>query len=50
MLPRLGESDLTLVAVEDFISLHDLVLYVLVPAINGGRWTTSTRWWRRPPS
>ena len=36
MLPRLGESDLTLVAVEDFISLHDLVLYVLVPAINGG--------------
>jgi len=27
---------LELVQVEDFISLHDLVLYVLVPAINGG--------------
>jgi SAM-dependent methyltransferase len=36
MLPHLGESHLTLVDVEDFISLHDLVLYVLVPSINGG--------------
>jgi SAM-dependent methyltransferase len=27
---------LELVQVEDFITLHDLVLYVLVPAINGG--------------
>jgi hypothetical protein len=24
------------VEIEDFISLHDLMLYVLVPAINGG--------------
>jgi ubiquinone/menaquinone biosynthesis C-methylase UbiE len=36
MLPHLDESGLTLVDVEDFITLHDLVLYVLVPAINGG--------------
>lgn len=28
---------LDLVDVEDFISLHDLMLYVLVPAINGGQ-------------
>ncbi|KJV08511.1 methyltransferase type 11, partial [Elstera litoralis] len=32
-LPGAG---LELVETEDFISLHDLLLYVLVPAINGG--------------
>jgi len=31
------ERHLDLLEVEDFISLHDLVLYVLVPATNGGR-------------
>ena len=31
---RLG---LELVEIEDFITLHDLVLYVLLPAINGGQ-------------
>jgi len=30
------ERHLDLLEVEDFISLHDLVLYVLVPATNGG--------------
>jgi len=34
--PHLGAIGLELVDVEDFISLHDLVLYVLVPAINDG--------------
>jgi len=32
----IASIDLELVDVEDFISLHDLALYVLVPAINGG--------------
>jgi hypothetical protein len=36
ILPHLRTTDLELLNVEDFISLHDLVLYVLVPAINGG--------------
>lgn len=31
-----AEKKLTLVAVEDFASLHDLVLYVLVPMLNNG--------------
>lgn len=35
--PHLAQSGLTLEAVEDFSSLHDLVLYALVPAINGGK-------------
>jgi hypothetical protein len=35
--PFLPSVGLDLVAVEDFISLHDLVLYVLVPMINGGK-------------
>lgn len=35
IVPHL-ESCLELLEVEDFISLHDLVLYVLVPATNGG--------------
>jgi len=36
ILPHLPTAGLELVDTEDFISLHDLVLYVLVPAINGG--------------
>ena len=31
-----GELGLTKFAVEDFASLHDIVLYVLLPAVNGG--------------
>ncbi len=31
------ESRLAVIEVEDFISLHDLVLYVLLPAVNGGK-------------
>lgn len=34
--PFLSSVGLQLVDVEDFISLHDLVLYVLVPMTNGG--------------
>jgi SAM-dependent methyltransferase len=33
---HIAEIGLDLIDVEDFISLHDLVLYVLVPAFNGG--------------
>jgi SAM-dependent methyltransferase len=33
-LERIGFS---IVGIEDFISVHDLILYVLVPAINGGK-------------
>lgn len=36
ILPHLRTADLELLKAEDFISLHDLILYVLVPAINGG--------------
>lgn len=36
ILPNLEQLGLNLVDTEDFITLHDLVLYVLVPAINGG--------------
>jgi ubiquinone/menaquinone biosynthesis C-methylase UbiE len=36
LLPALPAFGLTLLDVEDFISLHDLVLYVLVPMTNGG--------------
>lgn len=36
ILPHLGAAGLELVEIEDFSSLHDLALYVLVPAINGG--------------
>ncbi len=35
--PFLQSAGLDLLLVEDFISLHDLVLYVLVPMINGGK-------------
>jgi SAM-dependent methyltransferase len=34
--PHLKTIDLDLIDVEDFSSLHDLMLYVLVPATNGG--------------
>lgn len=36
ILGHIRGSDLELEEIEDFISLHDLALYVLVPAINGG--------------
>lgn len=36
LLPFLPTIGLELVDIEDFISLHDLVLYVLVPMVNGG--------------
>ncbi|HXP31156.1 MAG TPA: class I SAM-dependent methyltransferase [Stellaceae bacterium] len=34
--PHIRATGLELIDVEDFLSLHDLMLYVLVPAINGG--------------
>lgn len=37
LLPFLPTAGLELVDTEDFISLHDLVLYVLVPMVNGGK-------------
>jgi SAM-dependent methyltransferase len=37
ILPHITAAGLDLLEIEDFISLHDLVLYVLVPAINGGK-------------
>ena len=37
LLPFFSRIDLQLLAIEDFISLHDLMLYVLVPMINGGK-------------
>ena len=36
ILPHLAAIGLEILEIEDFISLHDLILYVLVPAINGG--------------
>jgi predicted O-methyltransferase YrrM len=36
ILPHIETDGLQLLDIEDFSSLHDLVLYVLVPAINGG--------------
>jgi SAM-dependent methyltransferase len=36
ILPHVTAAGLDLVDVEDFSSLHDLMLYVLVPVINGG--------------
>jgi hypothetical protein len=33
---HIASAGLEVIDVEDFSSLHDLVLYVLVPAINGG--------------
>jgi 2-polyprenyl-3-methyl-5-hydroxy-6-metoxy-1,4-benzoquinol methylase len=35
--PHIASIGLDLVDVEDFASLHDLLLYVLVPSINGGK-------------
>jgi SAM-dependent methyltransferase len=37
ILPHLAAIGLDLLDIEDFISLHDLALYVLVPAVNGGK-------------
>ncbi len=37
LLPFLPSVGLKLLDIEDFISLHDLVLYVLVPMLNGGQ-------------
>jgi SAM-dependent methyltransferase len=34
--PHIASVGLELIDIEDFSSLHDLMLYVLVPAINGG--------------
>lgn len=36
LLPFLPTVDLALLDIEDFISLHDLMLYVLIPMTNGG--------------
>jgi SAM-dependent methyltransferase len=36
MAAHIAEASLKLVEIEDFSSLHDLVLYALVPSINGG--------------
>ena len=36
MLAGLAAAGFTLLAEEDIVSLHDLLLYVLVPMINGG--------------
>lgn len=36
LIPFLPSVNLQLLDVEDFISLHDLVLYVLIPMTNGG--------------
>lgn len=33
---HLDSADMELVEIEDFMSLHDLLLYVLIPAMNGG--------------
>ena len=37
LLPFLPTAGLELLGIEDFISLHDRVLYILVPMINGGK-------------
>ena len=37
LLPFLGSLGLDVFDIEDLISLHDLVLYVLLPMINGGK-------------
>ena len=37
ILPHLDAIRVDLIDVEDFVSLHDIVLYVLVPAVNGGK-------------
>jgi ubiquinone/menaquinone biosynthesis C-methylase UbiE len=36
ILPHLGTCGLELLEIEDFGSLHDLLLYVLIPSANGG--------------
>jgi len=37
LLPFLASVGLKVLDIEDFISLHDIVLYILVPMINGGK-------------
>jgi ubiquinone/menaquinone biosynthesis C-methylase UbiE len=37
LLPFLPSAGLELLSIEDFISLHDIVLYILVPMMNGGK-------------
>lgn len=37
LLPFLPTAGLEVLDVEDFISLHDIVLYILVPMMNGGK-------------
>jgi ubiquinone/menaquinone biosynthesis C-methylase UbiE len=37
LLPFLPTAGLEILSIEDFISLHDIVLYVLVPMMNGGK-------------
>jgi ubiquinone/menaquinone biosynthesis C-methylase UbiE len=37
ILPFLPSAGLELLSIEDFISLHDIVLYVLIPMVNGGK-------------
>jgi ubiquinone/menaquinone biosynthesis C-methylase UbiE len=37
LLPFLKKIGLDCVDVEDFISLHDIVLYILLPMVNGGK-------------
>ncbi len=37
LLPFLPSAGLEVLEIEDFISLHDIVLYVLVPMVNGGK-------------
>lgn len=37
LIPFVLSLGLDLVDIEDFISLHDIVLYVLVPMVNGGK-------------
>lgn len=37
LLPFLPTVELEVIDIEDFISLHDIVLYMLVPMMNGGK-------------
>lgn len=37
LIPFLPNAGLELLVIEDFISLHDLALYILVPMLNGGK-------------
>lgn len=37
IVPFLPSAGLELLGIEDFISLHDIVLYILIPMVNGGK-------------